>query len=115
VIDGLSWLDQHWSPFNNPNKGNADVYHMYWLYSFERMMDLIEMKRVGKHVWYSDMGQQIIDRQAENGSWDTMSTHEPRDVLDTCFALLFLKRATKGTIPFPSLTGGSEDPPADNR
>jgi hypothetical protein len=115
VNDGLGWLKEHWSPFANPNKGNIDVYHMYWLYSFERMMDLIDMQRLGTHMWYNEMGQQILNRQAENGHWDTGSTHEPRDVLDTCFALLFLKRATKGTIPFPSLTGGSEDAPADNR
>ena len=115
VNDGLAWLIANWSPFDNPKKGNVDVYHMYWLYSFERMMDLIEMQRVGKHMWYSEMGQQILDKQAENGHWDTGTTHEPQDVLDTCFALLFLKRATRGAIPFPSLTGGSEDAPVDGR
>jgi hypothetical protein len=115
VYDGLAWLDHNWSPFANPLKGNADVYHMYWLYSFERMMDLIGKQLLGKHPWYSEMGQQILNKQKEDGSWDTESTHEPQDTLDTCFALLFLKRATRGAIPNPSVTGGSDDGPVDNR
>jgi hypothetical protein len=78
-------------------------------------MDLVGNKMIGEHLWYSEMGQQLIDRQAEDGSWDSNSTHEPRQVLDTCFALLFLKKATEGQIPFPSVTGGSDEPPVDNR
>lgn len=118
VNDGLAWLDKNYSPFNNPHKTEGNIYHMYYLYAFERMMDLAfgtGKQLLNKHMWYSDMGQQILDRQAEDGSWKTGTTLEPGEVQDTCFALLFLKRATKGTIPFPSLTGGSEDPPADNR
>lgn len=115
VYDGLAWLDANWSAFDNPKKTNVDVYHMYWLYSFERMMDLIGKQLLGKHPWYSDMGQQILNRQSEDGHWDTGSTHDPKDTLDTCFALLFLKRATRGSIPNPSVTGGTDDAPADNR
>ena len=114
VYDGLAWLDHNWSPFNNPLKGNVDVYHLYWLYSFERMMDLIGKQLLGKHPWYSEMGQQILNRQAADGSWNTQTTHEPQDTLDTCFALLFLKRATKGLVPRGAVTGG-DGAPADNR
>ena len=31
------------------------------------------------------------------------------------FGAFSLKRATKGSIPFPSLTGGSDEPPIDTR
>jgi hypothetical protein len=121
VNDGLAWLDANWSNFENPKKvmGKDDAtnyYYVYWLYAFERAMDLVGDHKLGQHLWYSEMGQQLLNKQATDGSWDTNTTLEPGDVLDTCFALLFLKRATKGTIPFPSLTGGSEDePPVDNR
>lgn len=115
VQDGLAWLITNWSPFDNPKKSQMNVYHLYYLYSFERMMDLIARHKVGAHLWYSEMGQAILNRQADDGHWETGTTHKPGDVLDTCFALLFLKRATKGAIPFPSLTGGSEDAPVDGR
>ncbi len=114
VYDGLAWLDHNWSPFDNP-PGQPMSYHIYYLYSLERAMDLIGDNLVGKHAWYSEMGQELINRQNADGHWKTDSTHEPKDVLDTCFALLFLKRATKGAIPFPSVTGGSDEPPAENR
>jgi hypothetical protein len=115
INDGLAWLDLNWSNFDNPKKRQTNVYTIYWLYSFERMMDLIGLQRLGKHMWYSEMGQQLLNRQAEDGHWKTGTTLEPQDTLDTCFALLFLKRATKGAIPNPSLTGGSDDAPVDNR
>ena len=38
--------------------------------------------------------------------WDTGTTHRPADVLDTCFALLFLKRATRDMVPTAAVTGG---------
>jgi hypothetical protein len=115
VQDGLAWLEQNWSPFDNPKKSRQNIYTIYWLYSFERMMDLIGKQLLGKHPWYSEMGQQLLNRQNADGHWKTGTTLEPQDTLDTCFALLFLKRATKGAIPNPSITGGSDDAPADNR
>jgi len=114
VYDGLAWIDRNWSPFENP-PGRPQSYHVYYLYSLERAMDLIGDQLVGKHPWYSEMGQGLINSQRDDGSWYTDSTHDPKDTLDTCFALLFLKRATKGSIPFPSVTGGSDEPPADER
>ena len=114
VYDGLAWLERRWSPFDNP-PGRPFSYHVYYLYSLERAMDLIGDNLVGKHMWYSEMGQELLNRQATGGEWMTDSTHKPKDVLDTSFALLFLKRATKGAIPFPDVTGGSDEPPEDNR
>ena len=61
------------------------------------------------------MAQQLVGRQNEKGFWDSNSTHKPGEVLDTCFSLLFLKRSTKGGIPYGSITGGGDEPPADNR
>ena len=112
LFDGLLWLQKHWSPFVNPV---MEGYHVYYLYGLERAMNLLGGSRIGDHPWYSEMGQELINRQQEAGHWNSRSTHEPMAVLDTCFALLFLKRATADQIPFPSITGpGSEDPP-DNR
>ena len=65
----------------------------------------------GRH----QMGERLLSLQKPQGFWKTGSTHDPEDTLDTCFSLLFLKRATRGGIPFPSITGGWEEDPADNR
>ncbi len=114
LYDGIAWIEKNWSSFANP-PGKPWDYHLYWMYSIERAMDLLSLRRVGSHSWYNEMGQELINRQQKEGQWNTQSTHTPHDVLDTCFALLFLKRSTKNTIPFGSITGGSDEPPIDNR
>jgi len=51
---------------------------------------------IGTRDWYDEGGRWLIDHQADNGSW--------RNETDTCFAILFLKRAT---TPLPGVaTGG---------
>ncbi len=113
LYDGLAWLDKNWSSFEDPGAKDMNVYHVYYLYALERAMDLLGLKRVGRHRWYNEMGQALLNRQKANGHWATR-TGRGHDVLDSCFALLFLKRATGGLIPFGALTGGT-DAPADNR
>jgi len=117
IWDGLAWLDLHWSPFQNKNYGG---YHIYYLYALERAMDILEKKLVGKHLWYEEGAKEILSRQVsdvievkikrstelvQTVYWNTGSTHQPKDVLDTCFALLFLKRATRGLVPGGPVTG----------
>ena len=113
--DFIPQEDENWSPHANPRKASGNIYHLYWLYSVERAMDLVGHQKIGTHLWYSEMGQFLINRQLEDGAWDTHSGLDPRKVLDTSFALLFLKKATQGQIPFPSVTGGTDEPPVDNR
>ena len=40
----------------------------------------------------------MVDFRKENGRWRDKTCMKPRDVLGTCFALLFLKRATVPVI-----------------
>ena len=117
LYDGLAWLNTNWSAFTNPQPGvphDQGGYHIYYLYAIERAMDLFGLRQIDSHSWYSEMGQELLNRQYDDGHWETGSTHKPKDVLDTCFALLFLKRATGGSIAFPSFTNGG-GPAADNR
>ena len=117
IWDGLAWLDLNWSPFENKNKGS---YHIYYLYALERAMDILNKKLVGSHLWYEEGAKQILARKKthlvevkikkntellETTFWDTGAGHKPRDVLCTCFALLFLKRATKDMVPGGVVTG----------
>jgi hypothetical protein len=112
VWDGLAWLDLHWSAWSNPQVGAS--YNIYYLYGLERAMDLMGKELVGVHPWYRLGAEEILKhgKPAEvDGKpalfWETRTTHRPYDVLDTCFALLFLKRATKGLVPAGvPITGG---------
>ena len=114
MFDGLAWLDRNWSAYADPGAQRKNVYHLYWMYALERAMDLFNLRLVGSHHWYNEMGQELLNRQRSQGHWVTRQGRG-HDVLDTCFALLFLKRSTKDQIPFGSITGGSQDAPADNR
>jgi hypothetical protein len=114
VYDGLAWLDEHWTATENPESGGS--WSLYHAYCVERAMDLVGVFRLGDHLWYTEIAEHLFATQEESGRWDRGDTgHKKGAALDTCFALLFLSRATAGTIPYPSVTGGSESPPADTR
>jgi hypothetical protein len=116
VYDAIAWLATNSTTFRNPKSPfDNGHYNHYWHYSLERAMDLVGLQRLGDRIWYSDIGQELITRQTDKGSWNAESSPYAQDeMLDTCFSLLFLRRATKGNIPFPSVTGGSDEP-VDNR
>ena len=128
VYDGIAWLDRNWSPFRNPHSRYG--YHIYYLYAIERAMDLYGRQLIGKHVWYNEGAKEILARQnpvkvrdpidkrapeTDGTYWMTGDTHEPKDVLDTCFALLFLKRATKDMVPGGVPVTPADGAPVDNR
>lgn len=83
---GVAWLGHHFSVEKNPNKGD---WHYYYLYGLERVGSLLEAKHFGEHAWYFEGMQHLLKKQAADGSWS-----EKAKDLDTCFALLFLDRAT---------------------
>ncbi len=115
IYDGCAWLDMNWTGYENPKKQRENVYHIYHMYCVERAFDLIGNNLLGKHPWYQEFAENLCGRQSDKGFWNSGSTLKPEEVLDTCFALLVLKRSTKGGIPYGSITGGGDEPPADNR
>jgi hypothetical protein len=120
IDDGLAWLDKHWSAFTNPGH-NPGYYDTYYLYALERAMDLLGRELLGGHAWYVEGAEELLRRtnpvkvprllddkggETDGVFWEVKNTHLPHDVLDTCFALLFLKRSTKSLSPVPATTGG---------
>ncbi|MHC4959934.1 MAG: hypothetical protein ACYTGN_16335 [Planctomycetota bacterium] len=91
ILGGWAWLDANWSLERNPHKlGGA--WYFYYLYTLERAAILTGVKRVGGRDWYFEGADQLLARQdAKKGSWNEGGG---KDVSETCFALLFLKRAT---------------------
>jgi hypothetical protein len=95
ILGAWSWLDRHWGTDRHPEKPGRDWYY-YFLYSLERAAILDSVQRVGGRDWYFEGAVQLLARQKGDGSWD-----EPGgvDTTETCFALLFLKRATAALTP----------------
>jgi len=99
VLGGWAWLDAHWGMDRHPGKQGDDWYG-YYLYSLERAGILDGVKRVGKRDWYYEGALQLLARQRDDGGWDEQGANR---TCGTCFALLFLKKATQ------PLSGGSQD------
>jgi len=86
VRKGMEWIDANW-------KGRLPKWHVYFLYGLERVGMLHGTDRIGSKEWYDEGAGWLLEHQAANGSWS-------RSVPDTCFAILFLRRAT---APLPGV------------
>ncbi|MBI3271355.1 MAG: hypothetical protein HYZ53_20355 [Planctomycetes bacterium] len=83
--DGLAWLEANYSVRVNPRRGEAWYY--YYLYGLERACVLAQARRLGTHDWYAEGANLLCAFQGAEGNWGSSFP-------ETCFALLFLKKAT---------------------
>ena len=91
---GLNWLASCLEIAKNPR---SDGWLYYWLYGLERVGSFREIDVLGKHPWYLEGARFLVDKQGGNGDWVQFSSEA-----DTCFALLFLRRASAA----PTTGGG---------
>jgi hypothetical protein len=92
VQDGIAWLGKNFIPNNNP--GRPNWFHYYYLYGAERAGMLADVTHFGAHDWYLEGANLLLDQQQANGSWGTDDKLNPPS-WGTCFAVLFLKQATR--------------------
>jgi len=76
----------------NPEQGPGR--HHYHLYGLERVGTLGLFEKVGSHYWYKEGTEVLLKDQKPDGKWDQKDEIAPSDILDTCYALLFLRRGT---------------------
>jgi len=89
---GLAWLQSRYSVRGcPPSAGFWSVFHLYYLYSLERVGVLYGIKRIDGHDWYLEGALLLIRDQRADGGW---FSYDEIPVVDTAFALLFLKKAT---------------------
>ncbi len=93
---GVGWLDVNFAADKNPLGEATWVY--YYLYGLERVGSLLELDTIGEHEWYRAGAQYLVRVQDSAGPWKNGGG----DQNSTCYALLFLRRATRNA---PS-TGG---------
>jgi hypothetical protein len=94
IMDGFAWLFDRWTVEQAAHEnGRPRNWLHYFLYALERAGILADVVRVGEHDWYGEGALHLLHTQHKDGWWTQMKGSKPRKVVDTCFALLFLKRA----------------------
>ena len=90
---GLDWVIKNFTVTENPKfsptpPNSSKMWDYYYLYALERLGAFLETEEFGKNYWYPEGAKYLLGEQRPNGSW--------RETFDnTCFAILFLRRATK--------------------
>lgn len=79
----------------------------YFLWSLERVAVALDLDTIGKKDWYGWGAEILLANQEPNGSWN--ADHGLYGA-DTCFALLFLKRANLAGDLTKHLKGVIRDP-----
>src|SRR5262245_39123414 len=103
VAGGMGWLVKNFSVTENVGPcetGGQDPkeFLYYYLYALERVGMLYDTPFVGNHDWYLDGARVILNAQKPDGSWAESGPATMRPAWDTCFAILFLKRATRPLV-----------------
>jgi hypothetical protein len=66
----------------------------YLLWSVERVAVLYHLDTIGGKDWYSWGAKALVATQKEDGSWSFNNVYTAQSpIIDTCFALLFLRKA----------------------
>jgi hypothetical protein len=106
IKKALAWLDKNLDPTRNAGADASSVmgpstWQYYHLYSLERAGRVLGKETVGKRPWYAEGAAWLVARQQADGHWEDDATAvvgtRPRYLTpsETCFALLFLARATR--------------------
>ncbi|MGH7163167.1 MAG: hypothetical protein ACREID_06770 [Planctomycetota bacterium] len=98
IEKALNHLDSVFDAGQNQGNHEGGSYHYYYLYGVERIGDLTGRKEFNAKDWYVRGAELLLAHQGADGEMSDGTCMEPRDTLGTCFALLFLKRATPPTV-----------------
>jgi hypothetical protein len=103
VASGMGWLNKNFSVTENIGPCQTGGQHpkeflYYYLYALERAGMLYDTAFIGNHDWYLDGARVILAAQKPDGSWAESGPATMRPTWDTCFAILFLKRATRPLV-----------------
>ncbi|MHC4253292.1 MAG: prenyltransferase/squalene oxidase repeat-containing protein, partial [Planctomycetota bacterium] len=93
VQKGLRWLGDRLTFDTNPGKGS---WHYYWIYSVERAGSFAGTQWFGDRPWYYEGATYLLGDQKEDGSWG--GGDERNKILNTCWAILFLKQASRNYV-----------------
>ena len=90
VKAGMNWLGLRFSPSENPGTDAESArMHLHYLNAVERAGLMCAVETFGRRAWYADAARLLLESQKADGSWDAGWN----GTWDTCFAILFLRRA----------------------
>jgi hypothetical protein len=104
IWDAIAWLQRNYTISAYPGRGLT--WHYYYLYGLERACVIAGKRFLGAHDWYREGGEMLLDSQEAGGRWEPEGqlgtfgrgpaggSRYRTALLDSCFALLLLKRAT---------------------
>ena len=97
ILDGFAWLGRYYTTVVNPGYYPFRIgsYHFTYLYAIERCGDIGRREVIGGRSWFAEGARLLMERQREDGAIPDPTCMNPKDVLGTSFALLFLTRASK--------------------
>lgn len=102
IKSALDWLATNLNFAENSGCGKFALFLdkgywlFYYIYGIERVGAILDIEKLGDKDWYKLGTEYILSKQAKDGSWNS-----PIDdrfactaTADTCFAILFLRKAT---------------------
>ncbi|MFQ5845625.1 MAG: hypothetical protein ACE5JG_11625, partial [Planctomycetota bacterium] len=97
ILDAFAWLGRNFRIDRNPGYApwQRGSYAFCWLYALERSGDLMGREVIGGHSWFAEGARHLLELQRPDGAFVDRTCMRPRDVLGTCFALLYLSRASR--------------------
>ena len=92
IKGGMGWLASNYT-LDKSKIGQS--WQLYYLYGLERAASLGNYEKVGGHDWYTEGYRLLLASQNADGSWTDIGGV----TTSTCFATLFLVRATEKLVP----------------
>ena len=95
IKKAIDWLVKHFN-INGYTEDDDYPYPYYYIYGLERAGTLVGTESFGKYQWYPLGVDYLLKEQNKDGSWNASDkkSGSGKIRIDTCFAILFLKRAT---------------------
>lgn len=95
IVGGLLALEADWSALVPTSADTIHRNYFYTLYSMEKALDLGGIQRLGAIDWYREHSVFLVKKQGADGSWGASRVGREFVEVSTCFAILFLRRATR--------------------
>src|SRR5262249_29662865 len=93
VRKALGYLARHTGNPKEPWLPKCPQANLYVLWSLERVAVIYRVPKIRVKDWYGGGGEIRVATQTADASWHTGRYYGQTPTINTCFALLFLKRA----------------------
>lgn len=99
IDDAVAWVA------SQPSLTQEQEWYYSYYFALQNAGILLDTEKFGDRDWYREGVKLLLGVQLETGAWPQKHPpHEWLQLSDTCFAILFLKRATR---PFDAAEGGA--------